>query len=705
MQIVAPAGSFSALRAAVVAGADAVYLGMPNFGARAKAENFTEETLRAAVEYAHMFGTRVFITLNTLIKDGEMRRALDTARFAYDCGADAAIVQDIRFIEKLNRALPDFPLHASTQMGVHNAEGAKILRDLGIRRAVLARETLPCDIRKIKQSGLEIEFFVQGALCVCFSGNCYFSSLASSYSGNRGKCMQLCRKPYTFNGNRGYFLSAKDICLYDRLNYLRELGVDAIKIEGRMRSEEYVAQAVRVYKSSMPAMTALKALKSVYNRGDYCSAYLDENAEFKVIHAKSQSNIGISVGKIDKVSGKKISVKGFTPHARDGFKVMRDGKELTGAIVQDGEIVSRAACKLGDELRRTFDGALSEKLKAETRRLDVSVNVELRADKQPVVTLCSNGVTVVAIGDTVPSAAVTRAITASDVERAFLKTGDYPFSPKIAVSADDGLFMPVSTINELRRSAYDKLKNAVLQNYDLHRAVTPYSGLKINRFNGGGVMLMVESAAQLNADILSRVDYLALNPRDYRNFDIPDTTVPVLLNLPIVARGDDMEIIKSAVARKQIFGVISNNLYSLGITDKPVLLGTGHNIIGKTDLPHIRSFEADETADDCWTYAFGYAPVMTLCHCPYDKCVGCKDNETLTDENGRVFAYRRYKLSACYRQLLNCVPHNLLTNARADCKNKFYDCTTLSAREIGDVLRGRFYDGEFTRGNINKGLK
>ena len=295
-------------------------------------------------------------------------------------------------------------------MGVHNAEGAQALRDLGIMRAVLARETLPKDIAEIKKTGIEIEYFVQGALCICFSGNCYFSSLASSYSGNRGKCMQLCRKPYTFNGNRGYFLSAKDICLYDRLNYLRELGVDAIKIEGRMRSEEYVAQAVRVYKSSMPAKMALKALKSVYNRGDYCSAYLDENAEFKVIHAKSQSNIGISVGKIDKVSGKKLSVKGFTPHARDGFKVMRDGKELTGAIVQDGEIVSRAACKLGDELRRTFDGALSENLKAETRRLDVSVNVELRADKQPVVTLCSNGVTVVATGDTAPSAAVTRAI-------------------------------------------------------------------------------------------------------------------------------------------------------------------------------------------------------------------------------------------------------------------------------------------------------
>lgn len=706
MQIVAPAGSYSALRAAVIAGADAVYLGMPDFGARAKAENFTTETLKAAVDYAHMFGTRVFITLNTLIKDGEMRRALDTARFAYDSGVDAAIVQDIRFIEKLKNLLPDFPLHASTQMGVHNAEGARVLSALGIRRAVLARETLPDDIRKIKETGLEIEFFVQGALCVCFSGNCYFSSLASSYSGNRGKCMQLCRKPYVFNGKRGYFLSAKDICLYDRLEYLKELGVDAIKIEGRMRSEEYVAQAVSVYKSAMPAETAVKALKSVYNRGDYCSAYLDKNAEFRVIYAKSQANIGISVGKIDKVAGKRLTVNGFTPHVRDGFKVMRNGEELAGASVQGGAIIASAECRSGDELRRTFDGALSDTLKSKTRTLDVHVNVELRLGKKPRVTLCCNGSTVTADGDTETTAAITRALTEKDIERVFLKTAEHPFRPRIDVSIDDGIFMPIGALNELRRSAYDKLKSAIIQNYDLNRFTMPYKGLDFNRFIGSGTMLMVESAEQLNNDILSRIDYLVLNPRDYGNFTVPETDIPVLLNLPIAARGEDMQIIRAAIARKGICGVISNNLYSLGgITDKPILLGTGHNIIGNTDLLHVRSFEADETSDDSWTYVFGYAPVMTLCHCPYDSCIKCAGDETLTDERGRVFTYRRYKLAHCYRQLLNCVPHNLIVNSSVDHKNKFYDCTTMSAHEIVDILDGRFPKGEFTRGNMNKGLK
>ena len=704
MQIVAPAGSYASLRAAVTAGADAVYLGASNFGARAKAENFDKEALKSAIEYAHTFGTRVFITLNTLIKDGEMQDALDVARYAYKCNADAAIVQDLRFIEQLKKNLPDFPLHASTQMGIHNAEGAKVLYDLGITRAVLSRETLPQDIQKIKDIGLEIEFFVQGALCICFSGNCYFSSLASSYSGNRGKCMQLCRKPYIFNGKRGYYLSAKDICMYNELKRLEELGVDAIKIEGRMRSEEYVAQAVRVYKSSMPYDKALNALKSVYNRGDYCTAYLHGGAQFNVIYAKSQANIGKYIGKIDKTQGKKVFVKGFTPHKDDGFKIMRGGIEVAGANAKDGGITTSAECRVGDDLRRTFDGALSDELKAIKRLLDISVSVDMRAHTNPVAIVSASGVSVTVQGEFKPQPAVSRELTADDIKRSFDKTAEYPFRPNVSVSIESGLFMPVSAINDFRRAAYDAFYNKLISSYNLKRVILPYNGLRYNKFVGTGKMLMVEDEAQLNSDIVSRIDYLVLNPKDYSNFTIPKIDKPILLNLPVVARGDDIEIVRRAVAREGIFGAVSNNLYSLSITDKPILLGTGHNIIGKTNLPHITSFEADATDPDAWVYAFGYAPVMTLCHCPYDKCIGCDGNETLQDENGRVFKYRRYKLSTCYRQLLNCVPHDLISGARGY-KNIFYDCTEFSAHEIGDILRGNFSPSAFTRGNLNKGLK
>ncbi len=706
MQIVAPAGNLSMLRAAVNSGADAVYLGLPRFGARAKADNFDRDGLPSAVEFAHAFGTKVFITLNTLIKDGEMSAALDDAKFAYDCGVDAAIVQDIRFIKNLKRALPDFTLHASTQMGVHNREGAEVLLDMGISRAVLSRETLVDDIKEIKSTGINIEFFVQGALCVCFSGNCYFSSLASSYSGNRGKCMQLCRKKYEMRGSLGYYLSAKDICLYDRLDMLNDLGVDAVKIEGRMRSEQYVAQAVRVYKSNMPCDKAISALKSVYNRGDYCHAYLDEDPQFRVIYPKSQSNIGIDIGEIDKVTGETVSIAGYMPHSGDGFKVMRDGREIGGGTVKNGRVSVDCKCRVGDELRRTFDGALAEEIKDIERTIPIDVSIRLRDGENPTVVAQACDVTYTANGKVAPQTAISKAISENDVTRAFSKTAGVPFVPNITCDMPDNIFMPISALNELRRKSYDGLYKLLASKLPIRKA-QPIFNLDFNRFSGKGVILQVSSLDDVTPQILKKVDFIALKPRDYKdviNMSRGFIDKPILLTLPVVMRGDEREIIKGAINSDLIYGVISNNLYSLKLTDKPILLGVGHNIIGSSELPHITSYEADKIDYDAFTYVYGKAPVMTLCHCPYGKCINCDGDEVLTDENGRSFRLKRYKIKHCYWQLLNCVPHNLISNGFAEIKNKFFDCTYHNSSEIIDILNGKI-KGDFTRGNINKGLK
>ncbi len=705
MQIVAPAGSKSALHAAIDSGADAVYLGMPLFGARAKAQNFDNDEFKNAIEFAHLYGTKVFVTLNTLIKDRELDKALEMAEFAYNCGVDAAIVQDLRFIKLLKKELPKLPLHASTQMGIHNEYGAKALVDLGIKRAVLSRETLPEDIMRIKRTGLEVEFFVQGALCVCFSGNCYFSSLASSYSGNRGKCMQLCRKPYEFHGKKGYFLSAKDICLYNRLNELETLGVDAIKIEGRMRSDEYVSEAVRVYKSHMPEAEALKALKAVFNRGDYCSAYLDKDAPFKVIYPKAQSNIGTFIGKIDKVaSGNRVFVRGFNAHPLDGFKILRNGVEIGGATVRDGVITSDAKCAVGDELRRTLKGELSAQ-KPPERKIDVGVSVDIKVGCPPVAMLRACGTTVNVAGNFVSQAAEKRAVSECDVIRAFEKVSDYPFSPNIEVTTDNASFLPISALNDFRRAAYAKLYETLVKNSVPQRTAQPPYGLSFNRFDGSGIMVMVSDGGAENIrEISDLCDYIVLNPDDYSDFEIPSVNKPVLLNAPIAARGDDIKILERAFGRKEIYGIVSNNLYTLKMTDKPIILGTGHNIIGATDLPHIRSTETDSTSGG-FVYVYGKAPLMTLCHCPYGKCIDCSGRDELTDADGRVFTMRRYKLAHCYWQLLNCVPHNLMIGSKVEYKNRFYDCTGLTTAEIKKILVGNFDSAAYTRGNINKGLK
>lgn len=699
MQIVAPAGSKSGLIASINGGADAVYLGLPNFGARAKAENFDEYSFVQAVELAHLYGVKVFVTLNTLIKDGEMSRAVDCAKFAYSAGADAAIVQDIRFIKQLKKSLPDFALHASTQMGIHNADGAKVLRDLGIARAVLARETLPQDIKKIQQTGIEIEYFVQGALCVCFSGNCYFSSLASSYSGNRGKCMQLCRKPYYFHGKRGYYLSAKDLCLYDKLDYLRDLGVDAIKIEGRMRSDEYAYTAVSVYKNMVA--DAKNALKTVFNRGDYCEGYLNVNAPFNVIYPKIQGNMGISVGKITSINGKSIAVKDFNPQKNDGYKVVRNGEEVCGAAESGGKILTDGRVKLGDELRRTSSGALSEQVKAAKRNIDISVDILLKSGDIPTARVTLPDLSVITVkGDFVIERAQSRGITVDDVIRVFKKTADYPFYPNISIDIVDEIFVPIATLNEFRRNVYKTVKQAILDRYVIKRCNLPYTGLNYNQFGGSGIVLMVESHEQLTDEILQKVDYVALNPTDYANFSVPKINKPILLNLPVTMRGADRNIILAAINKPEISGVISNNIYSLGLTDKPILLGVGHNIIGDCPYSHVTSFEADGI-DNGFVYSYGNAPMMTLCHCPYGKCINCDGKDELRDESGRVFALRRYKAAHCYWQLLNCVPNY---QDKLNTNNMFFDCTSSDCDEILAALNFE-YGGKFTRGNMNKGLK
>ncbi len=700
MQLVAPAGSFSALRAAVNSGADAVYLGMPQFGARAKAENFDAETLKSAIDFAHLFGTKVFVTLNTLIKDSELSRALDLAHIACESGADAAIVQDLRFIKLLKRELPNFVLHASTQMGIHNKYGAQAVLDLGISRAVLSRETLPDDIPKIKSTGIDIEFFVQGALCVCFSGNCYFSSLASSYSGNRGKCMQLCRKPFFFGGEKGYFLSAKDLFLYDKLRLLESLGVDAIKIEGRMRSDEYVSQAVRTYKSHISSDKAREALKAVFNRGNYCSAYLDGDAPFRAVYSKSQANIGRLIGKIDGVKKKNIKVSGFSPDGGDGFKITRNGCEIGGAAVINGEIIADCDCKTGDELNRTFDGKLSRELSEIKRKIDVSVDVRISKCDIPRVVVSDGKANYTVFGENIPQAALKREINADDVTRAFEKVGETPFRATVSAKVDEGLFLPVSSLNELRRKAYDAAIRGRLDGYEISKSTTAYRGIEYKEFLGRGIILMVDGFDVLDDEILSSIDYVAINPRDYGKIEVRKINKPVLLNMPVTMRGNDENILRRAVDLPIFDGIISNNLYTLKLTDKPILLGTGHNIIGKCDLPHIGSFESDAESNS-WTYVYGYAPIMTLCHCPYGKCVDCNGDDVLTDESGRKFAMRKYTLAHCYWQLLNCVPHNLVSSVR---DRKFYDCTGHDKKAIKRVLAGDL-GSAYTRGNTNKGLK
>lgn len=236
LEVLAPIGSIGSLKAAIYSGADAVYLGLDLFNARIKADNFNKDNIAQWVDYCHLFNVKVYITFNTNIKESEREIFAQYVDIAAKANVDAFIVTDLGCLDILKRY--DVPLHGSTQIGVHNLAGAKVLEELGFTRVVLARETLSSDIRKIKENtNLEIEHFVHGALCVCFSGSCLMSSMMSGDSGNRGRCNQPCRLKYksSISDKNAYLLSPKDQCLIDKVQELAELGVDSLKIEGRLK--------------------------------------------------------------------------------------------------------------------------------------------------------------------------------------------------------------------------------------------------------------------------------------------------------------------------------------------------------------------------------------------------------------------------------------------------------------------------------------
>ena len=407
MELLAPAGSMEALRAAVCNGADAVYLGADTFNARMNARNFSAADLQEAVVYCHVRGVKVHLTLNTLVLDREMPRAAELIRLAASCGVDAFIVQDLGMVSLCRQLAPDVPIHASTQMIIHSLEGVLEAAALGCSRVVLARELPADEIAHIcKKSPVEIEVFVHGALCMCYSGQCYLSSVIGRRSGNRGQCAQPCRLPYgygRFESTR-YPLSLKDNCLAGELDELRRMGVASIKIEGRMKRPEYVAIVTRAY-------------CTVLNGGKLTQADLQELETA-------------------------FSRQGFT----DGYFKGQTGSDMFGRRQE-----SEDTADLFASARATYE-------QGETQRIGVRFYAMIHrgqparlAVEDPDGNLCRTY-------GPVPEQAVYRSLTAQDLEQQLKKTGGTPYlCTSVRSSLDPDLMLPASAINAMRRDVIAEL--------------------------------------------------------------------------------------------------------------------------------------------------------------------------------------------------------------------------------------------------------
>ena len=407
MELLAPAGSMEALRAAVCNGADAVYLGADTFNARINARNFSAADLQEAVVYCHVRGVKVHLTLNTLVLDREMPRAAELIRLAASCGVDAFIVQDLGMVSLCRQLAPDVPIHASTQMSIHSLEGVMEAAALGCSRVVLARELPAEEIAHIcKKSPVEIEVFVHGALCMCYSGQCYLSSVIGRRSGNRGQCAQPCRLPYgygRFESTR-YPLSLKDNCLVGELDELRRMGVASIKIEGRMKRPEYVAIVTRAY-------------RTVLNGGKLMPSDLQELETA-------------------------FSRQGFT----DGYFRGQTGSDMFGRR-QEGEDTA----DLFASARATYE-------QGEPQRIGVRFYAMIRRGEPAQLAVEDPDGNLCRTRGPVPEQAVYRSLTPQDLEQQLKKTGGTPYlCTAVRSSLDPDLMLPASAINAMRRDVIAEL--------------------------------------------------------------------------------------------------------------------------------------------------------------------------------------------------------------------------------------------------------
>ncbi len=621
-EILAPVGSEEMLIAAVRSGADAVYLGAKEFSARRNAENFGLGELKNAIEYCHIRGVKVYLTLNILIKEKELEDAFNLARDAYNLGIDGIIIEDLGLAKILSEKIPELHLHASTQMSVHSASALPILKQMGFVRVVAAREMSKTDLitlcEKAKELEMEIEVFVHGALCMCLSGQCQLSAFLGERSGNRGLCAGPCRLPFKAEKGTGYDLSLKDLSLLDKLRELKEMGVVSFKIEGRMKRPEYVAAAVTCARQSLD------------------NGYIDPEI------SETLKNV--------------FSRQGFT----DGYYQNNLGKDMFGIRTKEDVVSANKAFPILHELYR-----------AERSNVTVSVKAEILENK-PISLTLSDGENTVTVQGEIPQKAKNKPTVYEDVLKNITKFGGTPYiDDDGSVQLDEGLFVPASTLNNLRRQAVEKLNalRAKSKNKIPNEEYIKSVAASLNK--QPKLVCRFENEAQIPTDLsgISAIIYpIEKEPVDIQNItkivDIPRG----ILKEELIAKR--LKLFKEKGYNYALCG----NLATVEIAKQEgftVLADTGLNIfnsesvksaedmgIKAVTLSYELSLEESRFASDLpkGIIAYGNVPLMTFKNCPLKNgktCKECDKKGVLTDRLGIEFPIR---CRMGYSEMLNSVP-------------------------------------------------
>ncbi len=654
MKVLSPAGDMESLKMAVFNGADEVYLGVKDFNAR-NIEGFSLKTLKDAVDFAHIYNVRVFLAVNILFSNEELQSALDLIIDAYNLGVDAFILQDIGLISIISKNFPQIEIHASTQMGVHNLEGVKELEKLNIRRVVLARETPIEEIKRINEnSNIEIEYFVHGALCVSFSGNCYLSSYLFDASGNRGKCKQLCRLPYELQLDNktlasGYLLSAKDNNMLSKLKDLSLSGVDSLKIEGRARRPYYVGEITRVYRNAVDGVEYNSNIDLAFNRG-FTEGYFNGNGD---IISNIQNHIGVEVGTVTKfVKGKKFNEIEFSSNreisAKSTLKFFKKGVEIATVSAYDLKLINNSykitttqEVEVGSKVNLIADASLeTEMLKYKSKR-KIQVFIKAVENEKLYIKSIVNEKVVEFFGD-VCEPAKSKPLTIDELQLNFNKNEYFDVDIKAEIG---NVFILKQNLNEFRRNFFVQLINSIIQ---VNRQ--PLKSIKIKHKTSYPLTdyEVVENLkfSNKNITIYSPETYVLEDIKNFISICEQSGTKPAL-NLPNFALKKDIETLKEIVEKTKIT-IVVNNLYALSF-DTEKIIGGGMNVYnsyssGYFKLPYLNA-EGENNFK---------MPYMTLRHCPMKQhlkanCANCpyKQGYQYKMQNGKILKLKRTKLSSC----------------------------------------------------------
>ena len=530
VELLSPAGNKEMLKSAIHNGADAVYLSGIKFGARKFADNFTNEELVNAIKYAHLYGVKVYVTINTLIKDNEVKEFIEYVEFLHKNNVDAVLMQDIGMIYLVRKTFPNLEIHASTQFHNHNIEDLKFLKSIGIKRVVLARELSINDIKNLDVD-IEKEVFVHGALCISYSGECLMSSIIMNRSGNRGCCAGMCRLPYRLYENQkrlitegDYLLSTKELCTLENLKDILDANIDSIKIEGRMKSPEYVGYVTKLYRKALNQYYENKQikfteeeinnLKVLYNR-EFTKGYILNDNE-NIINQISPNHKGIKIGKVIKITDKYIKIKLEKElNQEDAIRfnnsnlgmyanfIYDENKRLInkGKLNQIILIDNKVDLKELDDVYKTIDIKLINEIKNyEEKKIPIEIEAIIKKDR-PIEIKFKDENNIVETKGPKPEIALSNPITKEIVEEKLTKLGNSIYMCKnFRINLDENMFIPIKELNVIRRTLIEKLNNKRLENKTKFKKVDcNYKKSNITETNSISILIDTEQ------------DYLDLN--------------------------------------------------------------------------------------------------------------------------------------------------------------------------------------------------